>query len=250
MPSQDPYTALASVYDQPDHTEITRAFMARAQPAIDARPAGSWVLDLACGTGFAASVLLKQGVPVVGVDQSRPMLNIARKRCAGLGGRFVEGDLTTFSVRESCSVATACGDVMNHMPTVSLLRKVFRRAHDQLDAGGVLMFDALRRFCFEEYWTNQTYHLESDAGDLTMECDWDPRREIGTARMICYAKEKNGRFTKDETLLLEHYHSEETLRAALEHAGFAHVRADLWSPWDDQHLEPEMDRLFWTATKA
>lgn len=250
MARVDPYEQIAAVYDQPDHIEITRAFLARAKGEIAARPRGSWVLDLACGTGVMAELLSKRGIKVVGVDRSKPMLAIARRRCAGRASRFVEGDLTSFSVREPCAVATSCGDVMNHLPSAAVLRRVFERVHDQLEPGGVLMFDTIRRYCYEQYWTAQTYHLEGPAGDLTMECDFDAKRGIATANMICYAKNRNGSYTKSETPLVEYLHTTDTLRKALRDAGFRDVDPELWSPWPDQHLEPEMDRYFWTARKA
>jgi ubiquinone/menaquinone biosynthesis C-methylase UbiE len=245
----DPYAQIAAVYDQADHIEITRAFLARAESEIAARPKGTWVLDLACGTGVMAELLGKRGVPVLGIDRSASMLAIARRRCGKRRGRFVEGDLTSFSVSEPCSVATSCGDVMNHLPSPALLRRVFKRIYSQLQPGGVLMFETTRRYCYEQYWTGQTYHLEGPAGDLTMECDWDPKRRIATANMICYAKNEDGSYSKSETPLVEYLHATPTLRKALRDAGFRKVAADLWSPWPDQHLEPEMDRYFWTARR-
>ena len=253
MARVDPYEQIAAVYDQPDHIEITRAFLARAKAEIAARPKGSWVLDLACGTGVMAELLARRGINVVGVDRSKPMLAIARRRCrtpGRRGPRFVEGDLVSFSVSEPCAVATSCGDVMNHLPSAAVLRRVFTRVHDQLEPGGVLMFDTIRRYCYEQYWTAQTYHLEGPAGDLTMECDFDPKRGIATANMICYAKNRNGSYSKSETPLVEYLHTTATLRKALRDAGFRHIEPELWSPWPDQHLEPEMDRYFWTARKA
>jgi len=246
----DPYQQIAAVYDQPDHIEITKAFLARARPEIDARPKGTWVLDLACGTGVMAELLAKRRIPVVGVDLSKPMLDIARRRCAKRRVRFVEGDLATFTVREPCSVATSCGDVMNHFSSAAALRRIFKRVCSQLEPGGVLLFESTRRYCYETYWTGQTYHLEGPGGDLTMECDWDPVAGVATANMICYAKNKNGTYSKSETPLVEYHHPTPTLRKALRDAGFRDVQAELWSPWPDQHLEPEMDRYFWTARRA
>ena len=246
----DPYEILAQVYDQPDHEEITRAFLASANRFINERPEGSWVMDLACGTGIMASILSGRGVPVVGVDRSARMLRIARKRCRGSGVRFIQGDLATFRVDRPCAVATLCGDIVNHLPSAAVVRRVFRRIHQQLQPGGVLLFESHRRFCYEEYWKERTYHMEGDGGDLIMECDWDPRLRQATARMIGYVRNGPGRFRKVETTLREYFHSTQTLRAALGQAGFERIRPRQWSPWSDQHLEPEMDRLFWVARKG
>lgn len=250
MGGRDPYEQIAAVYDQADHMEITRAFLARALPEIEARPDGTWVLDLACGTGVMAELLSKRGAAVLGVDRSPKMLAIARRRCEKRPlVRFVKGDLTSFRASRPCSVATSCGDVMNHLPSEAVLRRVFQRIHGQLQPGGVLLFETTRRYCYEQYWTGQTYHLEGPAGDLTMECDWDPKRRIATANMICYAKNPNGSYSKSETSLLEYLHTTPSLRRTLRAAGFRDVEAELWSPWPDQQLEPEMDRYFWTARK-
>ena len=48
------YDLLARVYDTPDHDEIAAGFHAALRPFARARPRGTWVLDLACGTGVLA----------------------------------------------------------------------------------------------------------------------------------------------------------------------------------------------------
>jgi len=247
MKVADPYTLFAKVYDQEEHGEITTAFLAQATPVIAARPEGTPVLDLACGTGIMAGMLADAGVSVIGVDRSEEMLAIARKRCRGKGVRFVRADMRKFTLPEPCTVATICGDVPNHL-TLPVLRAGLRRTRTQLAPGGVVMFDSLRRFCFEQYW-DRTYHFEGPDGDIVMECDWNPRERVGTARIVGYAKQPNGEFTKFETELLEHFYTEAEIRGTLKDAGFHKIRAEHWSPWDDQHLEPEMDRLFWTAER-
>ena len=81
-----------------------------------------------------------------------------------------------------------------------------------------------------------------------MYCRWDRRRKIGTARIISYSG-SNGTRKRRETILKEYLHEEADLREALRANGFSKSRASLWSPWHDQHLEPQMDRLFWLATR-
>jgi hypothetical protein len=55
------------------------------------------------------------------------------------------------------------------------------------------------------------------------------------------------RWERVETTLVERYHSDGELRSALREAGFVKIRREPWSPWDDQHLEPAIDRNLWTA---
>lgn len=243
------YSLFASVYDLPDHAEITRSFIARALPEMRARKRGTSVLDLACGTGLMAELLAPKRISVVGVDCSREMLDIARARKVR-AARWLEEDLATFELETECSVATACGDVLNHFPSMQALAPVLRHVSEVLTDEGALLFETTRKYCYENYWNDRTYHIEGERGDVAMECDWDAKREAASVRMIGYAKNANGTYSKFETHLTEYFHEEEAIRAALHAAGFQTVNSELWSPWDDQHLEPEMDRLFWTARKA
>jgi SAM-dependent methyltransferase len=214
-----------------------------------ARPRGTWVLDLACGTGVLARKLAGSGIPVVGVDSSREMLAIAKRRCRGVAGRvrFQRANLMNFRVREPCAVATACGDVMNHMLTRAPLVRILRRARQNLLPGGVLVFEAHNRFCYEHYWNGHDYVMEGAGGDLAMCCEWDASRRLATVRMIGYVRTRARCWERVETTLVERYHSDAELRSALREAGFEKIRREPWSPWPDQHLEPGIDRNLWTA---
>src|SRR5262249_13340679 len=128
------YDLLARVYDTQDHVEIAESFGAALAPFARARPRGTWVLDLACGTGVLAEKLARARIPVVGVDSSGEMLAIARRRCRGVADRvrFRRANLATFRVREPCAVASACGDVMNHMLTRAPLVRILRQVRKNL----------------------------------------------------------------------------------------------------------------------
>lgn len=242
------YDLLARVYDTEDHVEIAESFGAAVRPAVRARPRGSWVLDLACGTGVLAARLGRARVPVVGVDGSREMLRVARRRCRGLANvRFVRADLARFRVREPCGVATACGDVFNHVHERAALVRILRRVRESLLPGGALVFEASNRFCYEHYWNGVDYFMEGPGGDLAMCCEWDARRRLATVRMIGYAKAGRGRWERVETTLVERYHTDAELRGALHAAGFRRIRRRPWSPWPDQHSEPAIERNLWSA---
>lgn len=249
MATYDFYRDLAAVYDQRDHTRIVRAFERRLRPLVKARPADTWVLDLGCGTGLLSDWLGAEGVPVIGIDLAPQMLTLARQRCRRHGRRtlFQQGDLTTFRVRQPCSVASASGEIINHLPSLGVVRRALRNVHRNLQPGGVLMFDSLRRFCYEQYWAECTYHMEGEGGDLVLECDWDPRRRAATAWLVGYVKEPDGRYRKIESELHERYYTDRELREALRAAGFRDIRREEWSAWEDQHLQPDIDRNLWTA---
>jgi SAM-dependent methyltransferase len=243
------YDLLARVYDTPDHVDIAAGFHAALQPFAKARPRGTFVLDLACGTGLVAERLGRARIPVIGVDSSREMLAIARRRCRALAPRvrFQRADLASFRVREPCSVAAASGDVFNHILARAPLVRILRRVRENLLPDGVLVFEAHNRFAYEHYWNGVDYFMEGEGGDLAICCEWDGARRLATARMIGFARVGRRRWERVETTLVERYHTDAELRSALREAGFERIRREPWSPWPDQHEEPAIERNLWTA---
>src|SRR5438093_3272440 len=77
------------------------------------------VLDLPCGTGRLAEVLLNDGFRVVGVDISHAMVHVARRRLARFGERFQTrvGDVMQLAQRErKVYDITLCARVLMHFP--------------------------------------------------------------------------------------------------------------------------------------
>jgi len=69
--------------------------------ARDADSRGQRTLELTCGTGRIAIPLAREGVRVVGLDKSAPMLAVARKRSAGLPDiEWLDGDMRSFDLGE------------------------------------------------------------------------------------------------------------------------------------------------------
>ncbi len=72
-----------------------------ASLAREAAAVGQPVLELACGTGRVSIPVAREGVKVLGLDQSPAMLDIARQRAAGIENiRLVEGDMADFDLGE------------------------------------------------------------------------------------------------------------------------------------------------------
>jgi len=243
------YDHLGAAYDQAPHVEVAEGFFRAVRGLARARAPGL-VLDLGCGTGLLTELLAGTGCRVRGVDISRAMLRVARRRCRRFGARvrFAAGDLLDLRTAPPAVAAFACADVVNHFTAEKDVAAFFRSAWRSLEPGGVFVFDALNRWCFETYWKGQTYYFEGKSGDLVMECDWDPARRLGTAGMVVYARGPRG-YAKRRAVLRERLHDDATLRRLLLRAGFSRADAAPWSPWTDQREEASVDRTLWTAVR-
>jgi len=229
------------------HLRIPRAFVRTLAPLLRGLRGGPPVLDLGCGSGLVTGRLARAGLRVVGVDRSEAMLRIARRRCARFGPRvrLVRGDLARLRLPPTAPLAVACGDVVNHLPTRAVVRRVLAAARRSLAPGGVLVFDAVSDFAFETYWPDNTHLLRGPRGDLLMDCDYDPLRRRGTVRMTAYARGARGAYTRHETTLHEYAWRDRELASAFCEAGYARAWRLPWSAWPDQHAEPAMDRTLW-----
>jgi SAM-dependent methyltransferase len=246
-PRRDPYEVIARVYDQDVHLEVPRAFFRALRPLFRDVRTGPPVLDLGCGSGLLTERIARAGARVIGVDGSPAMLARARARCAPLGARvrLARRRLDALRLPPRAELAVACGDVMNHLPSEAVLRRVLASIRGSLAGGGLLVFDALTRHGFEEYWPDNTHVLQGPCGDLLMECDWDPEERRGSVHVIAWARDGRGRYTRAEATLFEYLHGDREIARSLRRAGFSEVWRRPWTPWADARHEPRLDRALW-----
>jgi SAM-dependent methyltransferase len=112
----------------------------RARQALAPRP-GERILDIGCGSGQTTLDLAEAVTPggtVLGVDISRPMLDLARRRAAGVAGvSFQEADAQTFAFEPaSFDAAFSRFGVMFFADPVAAFRNIARA----LKPGGRLAF--------------------------------------------------------------------------------------------------------------
>lgn len=246
--ARDPYAVFARVYDQDVQLEIPRAFFRTLRPLIRAARHQGPVLDLGCGSGLLTEAIARAGAEVIGIDASRPMLRLAAKRCARWRSRVAlrEERLEALRLPPASPLALACGDVINHLPTLALVERVFRSVRSALAPGALFVFEAQTPWSYRSYWTDNTHRLEGPHGDLLMDCDYDPEERVATARMIAFARERGGRYVRRETTLREYAHRDAEILRAFRRAGYAEVWRRPWSPWPDDG-EPRLERNLWCA---
>jgi arsenite methyltransferase len=109
---------------------------------LGAQP-GERILDIGCGPGFYCAELAEEVGPsgsIVGVDDSAPMLALARRRCADLGNvELFEGEATAVPVDDASFDAAISVQVQEYVPDVAAALAEIRRV---LKPGGrVLIWD-------------------------------------------------------------------------------------------------------------
>ena len=163
--------------------QINREFYARTASEFDATRGGAWVgwqrlleiidlpvdsvIDIGCGNGrFGQFLARHQAEPFVyhGIDNNRPLLDLARKRLSkqpGLTLRLLEQDLVVSGLPAMNARLIALFGMVHHVPGFLQRQELLASAAERLQPGGYLVFAAWR-FYEEERFRNRIVPWSSD----------------------------------------------------------------------------------------
>jgi len=102
------------------------------------KPEAKTVLEIACGTG-AILGFLADTYEVTGLDRSRQMLALARKKLPHI--RFYQQSMTSFRVAKQFDAIVCVFDSINHLLSFAEWKKVFRQVALHLTHAGLFVFD-------------------------------------------------------------------------------------------------------------
>ncbi len=164
-----PYDSLARFYDAVNGEPAEHIHQILA--AIDEfRPASRDVLELGCGTG-AILAGLGSGFSLTGIDRSRGMLDVARRRCPE--ARLVEADMTSFELDATFDVIVCVFDTLNHLTEFDLWRATFERVAAHLREGGLFIFDLNTLGRLRELGEDAPWVHDFDGHVLIMDVDYE-----------------------------------------------------------------------------
>jgi ubiquinone/menaquinone biosynthesis C-methylase UbiE len=143
---------------------VRRRRLVRA--ALAAAP-GERILDVGCGPGFYCAELLEEVGPqgsIVGLDGSPHMLDLAARRCEGLGNvEFQRADATSLPVEDESIDGAICVQVLEYVPDVPAALAEFHRA---LRPGG-------RVVIWDIDWATVSWHSADPARMARVLEAWD-----------------------------------------------------------------------------
>lgn len=243
------YEALAFSYDrltQDVPYEKVLEFYEALLSQVGAKP--KTVVDLGCGTGSMAALLAEKGYSVIGVDLSEDMLTQAWEKCMELSNppMFVCQSMAELELPAQADWILSCLDSLNYVTDPRDCRKTLRRAYENLNPGGVLLFDV-----------NTPEKLRAMDGQVFLDEDEDVycvwRGEFDEAENICYYgmdlfQRRGDLWERSFEEHREYAYALEELTEYLRQAGFSQI--DLFG---DRRLEPPQtgeQRVFFRAVKA
>ena len=192
---------------------LERTWLARLPPHAE-------ILDVCCGTGYLAGLLLSRGHSVTGIDCSPVMIEYARENQPG--GDFRLADATAFQLPQQFDAAVSTFDSLNHLLSLRDLQAAFRCVAAALKPGGLFAFDVLLEAAYHGNW-GQSFALVRDDHVLTITgsgFDFRTRKARCTITMF---RQIAGAWQRADVTIHERCYTGKEVSAALEQAGFGEI---------------------------
>jgi len=134
---EKPYAKLAEYYDylqgDIDYT-IWKEWVKEKTPKFQTE-----ILEVGCGTGKLANMLVTEGIHVEAFDISDAMIYEAQKKYPKIN--FYQDDMRTFKTDKKYDVIICFMDTINYLLEEKDIESFFNQAYKALKKNGILLFD-------------------------------------------------------------------------------------------------------------
>ena len=179
-----PYSAFADVYDfligDLAFPALQRAFRDSVRRfGLEFRT----LADVGCGTGRFLADLCHLPVALIGVDRSRSILAVARRRLAGCPVLLLQQDIRALSLPRRVDVITCRNQTINYLTLWTDLARAFRAIAGSLRRGGTFLFDFIARVADMSRPTRIRETICLPRHEVSFAGTIDPARDISVVRI-------------------------------------------------------------------
>lgn len=180
------------------------------------------ILDLACGTGEATLILKKRGYTVVGLDNSKEMIEVAKKKVGSEEIEFVIQDMRNFELDDKFDAVISLFDSLNNLEKDEDLYKTFRSVRKHIKNDGIFIFDMNTIYCLKYYWGNKT-RVKEEEGILSIwRTNFLPKKDTSILHITIFVEEGEY-FKRIDEIHRERGYELGLIENTLKRAGFKRV---------------------------
>ncbi|MBS1707433.1 MAG: class I SAM-dependent methyltransferase [Armatimonadetes bacterium] len=200
------------------------------------------LLDVCCGTGNVAEIMVEAGYQVSGFDISPGMVEEAKRKAAakGLAIDYAVADARTVELGRTFDGAFSFFDSLNYITELEGFRAAIRQVARHLEPGGSFVFDLNTAYAFEQAMFDQVELRRNAKIRYHWKGDYDPGTRIIRVDMEFWRDDQEIRETHHQRA-----HSDTEVREALSDAGFTHIR--VFESYTLDAPRKRSDRVHYTA---
>ncbi len=181
---------------------------------------GAQILDVCCGTGHLAGLLVARGFRATGIDVSPAMIQYARENVGS--AVFHVGNIAEFQPEQRFDAAVSTFDSLNHILTTKELQAAFRHIGAALKPGALFAFDMLLEDAYQTHW-GESFALVREDHVLTITgSGFDFRTGLAQCTITMFRVIENA-WRRSDVVILERCYTPDEIDSALRPAGFGEV---------------------------
>jgi cyclopropane fatty-acyl-phospholipid synthase-like methyltransferase len=167
-------------------------------------------IDIGCGQGEFLLQLQEMGIETFGTDLSSEQVKVCKSKKLNVECIDIE------NVTEKFDCATAIFDVLNYMDKKTL-EKFVQNTYNLLVSEGYFIFDINTLYGFEDVADGS---LNINLEDKFIAIDAVFSEKILTTNIVLFSSEDNGKYTKEEDFITQHFHENNAVKKLLDKCGF------------------------------
>ena len=207
------------------------------------------LLELACGTGIQSLRFAQVGYDVTGLDLSQEMLALAQKRAQAASQTisFIQGSMLDLSQAGTYDLVTCYSDSICYMKDEVDVGDVFQQVYNQLNDGGVFIFDVHSTYQTDDIFPGYSYHENAEDFAMVWDSYTDDTPHSVVHELTFFIQDADGRFTRYDEVHEERTYDILTYDILLEQAGFKTRK--VYADFTDRDPTPTSQRWFFVAEK-
>lgn len=205
------------------------------------------ITDLGCGTGSVTVALAEKGYSMTGLDSAEEMLAQATSKPGAERVLWSAQDITAFDIggKTDCFISTL--DTVDHIMDEDALCRLFSKAGEYLEDGGLFIFDAITIHHLEDTLADNVFYEDYDDFTLLWLNSFDEDAKVNTAELTLFALTEEGLYERFDGELVEKYYPSEFFVCAGEKAGLELLA--VYGELKDNEPSEDEERIFYVFGK-
>lgn len=245
------FSKIAKVYDQFNELESYERWLDFTLNSVDGKP--KKVLDVACGTGWFATMLAPFVDHLVAIDIDEEMLTIARTEDPDSTVDYQVTDMLEMSHLDSnFDLVTCYADSLCFLETQEQVELAIKQMMMRLRPGGTLLFDVWTPYQVSEGFEGFSYFDSNEQAALMWDSEVYPNELKVEHYLTVFSKEeKNDLYLRQDTTLVERTYPLSVYRQMLSNleVKMVEVLVDYGEHPFDAKRHKKKDRWFFRVVK-
>lgn len=178
------------------------------------------ICELACGTGNMTAGLERRGYDMTGVDISPQMLAVAEEKLKNTELMCI--DMSRFRPFKKYDAFLCMIDGLNYVIAPKAVENTFRRVHDNLNDGGVFIFDVSTEYKLKNILGNETFIYSEYDIFYSWQNEYHEKYKLSDMLLNFFVREGK-RYRRFEERHLQRGWTQEQLTLMLKKAGFTDI---------------------------